>query len=290
MSYILAVQPDSAQAGILRHGLHEQGEAELVVVDSVNAALAAIDQQVPDVVLLHQLAPPDAEDYLIAYLRIMPDAGHVQTIVIPTLQTSSESPQLRTRSWLLGLKQPPFRNQRGCESQAFVRDIVSYLTRARAVKEEMEFRTTDNDRLREPDRRGERRRSPLEVPWVLSVQLVAGGGANLINLSSGGALVRTRLRPGQPSLMRLDANARRRSGLTFQLVSGEEIHAMGTVVRCQLRSTESPGVLYEVAFRFDESVGLHLPTRALTAATGASDTSLVYVGRFDNHHPSYTRG
>jgi CheY-like chemotaxis protein len=290
MSYILAVQPDPAQAGVLRHALHERGEGELVVVDSVHAALAAIDKDVPDVILLHQLAPPDAEDYLIAYLRIKPDAGHVQTIVIPTLQTSSESPELRTRSWLLGLKQPPFRNPRGCESQAFVRDVVSYLARARAVKEEMSFRTVDNDRLHGPDRRGERRRSPLEVPWVSSVQLAAGGRADLVNVSSGGALVRTRFRPGQPSLMRLDPDARRRSGVTFQLVSGEEIRAMGTVVRCQLRPTQHPGILYDVAFRFDEAVGLHLPTRALPAGTGSNETSLVYVGGSAKYHAPRIRG
>ena len=53
MALILAIQPDSSQASALRHALRAIGGAAVVVVESAEAALAAIDRQRPDLVLLH---------------------------------------------------------------------------------------------------------------------------------------------------------------------------------------------------------------------------------------------
>src|SRR5215813_11527191 len=86
---ILAVQPDLAQAAILRFALLERVEGEVMVVETTEAALSVIDKRVPKVILLHALMPPREEDYLAAYLRTLVNTGHVQVIGIPHLEPPS---------------------------------------------------------------------------------------------------------------------------------------------------------------------------------------------------------
>ena len=96
MELILAVYSDSEQLPLLRAALDElANDAEVVLVDSTDAALSVIDKHVPDVVLLHTFMRAADQDYLIAYLRVLPNADHVQTIAIP--QFHGQSTQGSTR-------------------------------------------------------------------------------------------------------------------------------------------------------------------------------------------------
>ena len=104
MALILAVQPDSAQARQLLHALHERMNAEVVVIETTDAALSVIDRRVPDLILLHALMLPAEEDYLIAYLRTLRNTDHVQTITVPQLESSSDSDRPKP-SLFRGLKQ-----------------------------------------------------------------------------------------------------------------------------------------------------------------------------------------
>jgi len=70
-------------------------------------------------------------------------------------------------------------------------------------------------------------------------------------------LLRTQARPEHHSLKRSDPNVSERSRLTLEL-SGHEIHALGRVIRCVPLRTGA-GIQYDIAFSFDDSVGLHLP-------------------------------
>jgi hypothetical protein len=259
---ILAVQPDSAQACTLRRALRDRvkEKGEVVVVDSTEAALSVIDKQVPDVILLHALMLTAEEDYLIAYLRTLPNTDHVQAITIPRFNSSSDDDRPK-HSLFGGLKQQPVRmNTVGCDSQLFAADVVGYLTRAREIKQRIHERKTNDQPLGSSERRGGHRWSPLEMPWVSSVHLIAGERADLVNVSLTGALVRTHTRPALPSVKHLDLDSGVRPGLTFQLATGAEVCATGRVVRCQVGSLGAGPIRYDVAFRFDASVGLDLPT------------------------------
>jgi hypothetical protein len=266
---ILAVQPDSAQARHLVHALRERVNAEVVVVDTTDAALSVIDRRVPDVVLLHALMLPAEEDYLIAYLRTLRHTDHVQTITVPQLESSSDCDRAKP-SLFRGLKKRSARRSAvGCDSQLFAADVVGYLTRAHEIQQQIHERKAGDEPLGGSDRRGLHRWSPREMPWVSSVRLVAGEQAELINVSASGALIRTHVRPALSSFKQFDFDSRARPGLAFQLASGAEVRATGRVVRCHVASVGGDPIQYHVAFRFDESIGLDLPT---LMPAGAGDT------------------
>ena len=156
MPFILAIQPDAAQAAALQRALRRLANVKIAVVDSKEAALRAIDLEVPDLILLYALMPPNDEEYLGACLAILPDAGHVQTITIPYFDTSSpDRPQSR-RLWI-GRSEPAL--LAGCDPKMFASDVFQYLSRARTIKTEI-----DGRRLRERKLEEERRRAPRWLP------------------------------------------------------------------------------------------------------------------------------
>ena len=85
MALVLAIEPDIRQGGILKRIVRELVQAELILVESRDAAIAAIDQQIPDVILLTALMSPRDEDELVTHLRRLGAAEHLQTHTIPLL-------------------------------------------------------------------------------------------------------------------------------------------------------------------------------------------------------------
>ena len=115
------------------------------------------------------------------------------------------------------------------------------------------------------DRRGTRRWRPAEVPWVRSVQ-IAREQAELLNISSGGVLIRTGLRPEVHPLEPYDLNAGSPLDLIFNLTSGRDVFAPGRIVRCHVATVGRGPLRYDVAFRFDAAVGLDLPDETVALA------------------------
>jgi CheY-like chemotaxis protein len=259
MALILTVQPDPEQAAALQRALGHVG-AEVAVVDSSDAALSAIDRKIPDVLLLHALMLPPEEDYLLAYLRTLPGTAHVQAISIPHLQLQSScTDDLPKRGFFRGLRQRPAPMAAvGHDPGLFAADVAEYVARARNIKRYIHDRP-DGELLASADRRRTQRWAPVDVPWVSAVRLTSGERADLINVGSAGALIRTPVRPTLLSAKHVDLDSRLQPGLTFRLASGTEIHALGRIIRCQVGSVETGAMVYDVAFRFDESVGLDLP-------------------------------
>ena len=89
MALVLAVEPDHRQATILRRIVRETVRADLVLVDSRDAAVAALKARVPDVILLTALLSPRDEEELVAHLRTLAGAQHIQTHTIPQLMTTA---------------------------------------------------------------------------------------------------------------------------------------------------------------------------------------------------------
>jgi len=263
MTHILAIQPDRVQSGALRHVLRRSANAEITVVDSMHAALSVIDSQLPDLILLHAFIPPADADDLVAYLRMLPDADHLQTIFIPLIETSSPCSRsleghgwcARLRHYLLGGPQRPGTSVIGCDPQVFAADVAGYLSRTHSIREEIEYRRADDELLQTSDRRRARRWFPLEVPFVSPIRL-AKKQVRLINISAGGALIRTDVRPHPRRALRPESLSQSGSALTLHSPSGEEIRQTGRAVRCHARSIGDGRVMYEVAFRFDESLDL----------------------------------
>ena len=259
MSPLLALQPDSAEVDALLEALRAYISDDVVVAESLDEALSSIDQRVPDVILLPTLIPAAVEDYLVAYLSTIPGAGHTQILGLPRLERAYDFVQRRVRSlvpWRREQRQS-VAGTRGCDPGAFTQVVLAYLRSAKALKEEIELRSTHAALSERPERRREPRFAEDEVP--ISFVRFGGERATLINVSSRGALFRTHFRPEHHFLRRSYSNVGERSRLTLELGSDSEIRARGRVIRCVPLKTTAP-TQYEIAFSFDDSVGLHLPS------------------------------
>jgi len=260
MSWLLIIQPDTVQADVLRNALYAEISEQVVVAEELDYALWLIDHHLPDVILLPTLISASVEDYLIAYVGAIPAARHVQILGLPHLERADASHEPRTRSLFPWRRRGPRAVLTSdCDPAVFTRDVVTYLAGARALKEQFALHRTQPASGATPERRCEPRFANNEVPWISIVRFGTERAA-LINVSSRGALLRIRTRPDHELLTRhFDPTVRtRRPHLTLEMESDGEIHAIGRVIRCvPVRARVE--TQYEVAFSFDESVGLHLP-------------------------------
>ena len=139
MALVLAVEPDHRQAAILTRVIQERIMAELIVVDSRDAAIAALTARVPDVILLTALLSPRDEDEMVAHLRTLADADHVQTHTIPQLASAGIQAEAPAGSGGLLAKfrrkskkeLPPIS---GCDPGMFAEEVRTFLARAAELK------------------------------------------------------------------------------------------------------------------------------------------------------------
>lgn len=138
MALVLAIEPDLRQAAILKRIVKEQVKADLVVVDSRDAAMEAIARGVPDVLLLSALMSPRDEDELIQHLRSLEDADHLQTHTIPQLASTLADREESKGGGLFGM----FRRKKepeavaGCDPDLFADEIRTFVKYAAENKEE----------------------------------------------------------------------------------------------------------------------------------------------------------
>jgi CheY-like chemotaxis protein len=140
MPIVLAIEPDLRQAAIIKRIVRDRIHADVVVVDSRDAALDAIRTSIPDVLLLSALLSPRDEDELIAHLRLLDGAEHLQTHTIPQLAGTSEDREAGRGRGLLGMfsrkKDPEPAAASGCDPDLFAEEIRTYLQHAHQKKEE----------------------------------------------------------------------------------------------------------------------------------------------------------
>jgi CheY-like chemotaxis protein len=132
MSLILAVEPDKRQAKQLSSVVRQHVRAEFVVAESGAAALAALGNRVPDLILTPPLLPPKDEAVLTGWLRDLGDAAaHVQTLAIPILSDPSARKGEQGSSSIFGrLRDQTPDAGPGCDPGVFAEQIRVYLDRA----------------------------------------------------------------------------------------------------------------------------------------------------------------
>ena len=137
MALVLAIEPNSVQADAIRHLLRARADTDVVVVGSTDAAVAAVDTRVPDLVLFGALLSPRDEDPFIAHLRTLPDAAHLQTLTIPQLRQAS--PDARRGLAIFGRRKRRRDNKApgGCDPMQFGDEVAGYLARTLEVKAEI---------------------------------------------------------------------------------------------------------------------------------------------------------
>ena len=137
---VLAIEPDLRQATILKRIVRDRVKAEFSVVESPDAALAAIGIRTPDVLLLSALLSPRDEDELMGHLRSLDGADHIQTHTIPQLATTDADQEQGGRRGLLGVfkrkKETPQPIVSGCDPDLFAEEILTFIQRAAEKKAE----------------------------------------------------------------------------------------------------------------------------------------------------------
>ena len=141
MALVLAVEPDHRQASILKRIVREQVRADLVLVDSRDAAVAALTARIPDVILLTALLSPRDEEELVAYLRTLAGAQHIQTHTIPQLASTAADMEQKSGGGLfgklLGKKEAaPKVSMGGCDPDLFADEIRTFIETATERKSE----------------------------------------------------------------------------------------------------------------------------------------------------------
>ena len=137
MALILAIETDPRQASVLKRVVREHVGAFLVVVNSKDAAIAAIDGEAPDLILLSTLLSPREEEEVVAHLRGLDRADHLQTLTIPLLARTADEDEASSGGLLAA-----FRRRRtasrpaGCDPNQFAEEIRGYLQRAEEIKAE----------------------------------------------------------------------------------------------------------------------------------------------------------
>jgi hypothetical protein len=140
-SLVLAIEPDLRQAAIIKRIVREKAFADIAVVDSLDAAIEAMRTAMPDVLLLSALLSPRDEDHLIAHLKTLDGAGHLQTHTIPQLASALQPGEGRGSRGLLSAfrrKKEPASVASGCDPDLFADEIRVFLQRAADKKREMQ--------------------------------------------------------------------------------------------------------------------------------------------------------
>jgi hypothetical protein len=138
---VLAIEPDLRQAAIVKRIVREKALADVTVVDSRDAAIEAMRTTMPDVLLLSALLSPRDEDELIAHLKTLENAGHLQTHTIPQLASVLGPGEERASRGLLSAfrrKKDPGPMASGCDPDLFAEEIRVYLQRAADKKRDLQ--------------------------------------------------------------------------------------------------------------------------------------------------------
>ena len=139
MALVLAIEPDLRQAEILTRIVREKVRADLVIVDSRDAAMEAMRRAVPDVMLLSALLSPRDEDELVGHLRKLEGAEHLQTHTIPQLASSggdSHSGPARGLLKAFRRKKETAPQASGCDPDLFAEEIRVFLEQAEQQRHE----------------------------------------------------------------------------------------------------------------------------------------------------------
>ena len=186
MSYVLAIEPHRGQAEILCHDVGARAGARLLVVDSVNAAMTAIDNEVPQLVLVSALMPPPEEDALFARLRNLPHHTIPQILITPSL-APPETQQPRRR--LFGRLRDRSAAPAGCNPSTFADQLSTYLDHGDRSSTHISVRQT-GEFVRVSPASGADRRTAVRVEHIdWAKALVDGADVDLVDLSVTGAQV-----------------------------------------------------------------------------------------------------
>jgi CheY-like chemotaxis protein len=129
---ILAIEPDRWRASQLK-GIARRIGAELRLTESMDGALASLNEQIPDLILTPALLSARDDQALTDRLRSLGEAAaHIQTLTIPTLHTAELSGaelSLSSTRMFAALKKDrsPSTGPAACDTDTFAEQVAFYL-------------------------------------------------------------------------------------------------------------------------------------------------------------------
>jgi CheY-like chemotaxis protein len=129
---ILAIEPDRWRASQLKGIAHRMG-ARLRLTDSMDGALMALNEQIPDLILTPTLLSAKDDQALTDRLRSLGEAAaHIQTLTIPTLHTAELSGgelSLSSTRMFAALKKDRSHatGPAACDTDTFAEQVAFYL-------------------------------------------------------------------------------------------------------------------------------------------------------------------
>ena len=97
MARILAIEADLKRRRALTTLVKEHIKADLAVVSSVRAAIAAIAERAPDLILAPALLSPPDEAELLTHMKQLDTAPYIQMLTLPALDMLVDAPAEETR-------------------------------------------------------------------------------------------------------------------------------------------------------------------------------------------------
>src|SRR4029453_12694840 len=85
MGCILGIEADPKRKRLLTALVREHVKAELLMADSVTAAVKILDEKIPGLIIAPTMLTPADEGELMAPLRQLHAAPYVQTLTVPAL-------------------------------------------------------------------------------------------------------------------------------------------------------------------------------------------------------------
>jgi CheY-like chemotaxis protein len=202
-STVLALEPDAEHAGEVRRLVCDFAQARLTLVCSKEELLEALDDNLPDVILLPALLPHNEESQLLEHLRTLPHGRHLQVMVTPYLFASdTDVPWVQSRGWRRMLARSASRPRaHACDPRSFAVHLMWAMQLAQEGRQEFAARCqlygTPDRRVedrRAQDRRSHRRFTAAELLWLQVARIKNGPHVKLVDLSAGGVLLESSAR------------------------------------------------------------------------------------------------
>ena len=245
---MLALEPNPEHAVAVRRAC-DLARAGLTLVHSKDEFLGALDESLPDLILLPSLLPPADESQLFAHLRSLTDSSHVQVLLTPYVFASDTgSPVVPSRGWrrlLPGHLSPP--RAHACDPNVFAESLRWALQSAQEAREALAERYRwlyGTPGVSAEDRRVHRRIPAAELLWLQVARIKNGPQVRLVDLSEGGVLLETDTRMHRNS-----------SGLLELIGTSREVVCSFRVLRWRSSSSDS-ATLYRGACAFTEPFDL----------------------------------
>jgi hypothetical protein len=264
MARILAIESDPERIVILRRLVSGKLDADVIVADSVQSALTALEEKRPDVILTSSFLRPCDDQRLVDHLRKAPALDHLPVLTLPPLvDTDDESPdRLVSRIFLSRSRQSPpaydvdavasriedalEQSKRDAAKHELLSPARQLLLESAVQEENSLVHILDDDLARFLGIHPQQDRAPRwtrgDLSWLESIRLTWGAELDLLNMSSSGLLVESGVRMTLGNLT------------DFELADRDDRDYVmaARIVRSDVASVTGLGVKYVTAAVFDK--------------------------------------